>query len=128
MNNKLLSKLTSISKRLIDCPDSSKKHFSFLVIRNKVVSIGWNKAWKTHPLAKKYGYRFNCTHSELDCILNSEIPISDLSNCTMINIRLDSSLNLQLSKPCCSCQELISDFGIGEVWYSTNNDFVEYRV
>lgn len=115
MNTKLLNKLTSVSRKLVNCPDSSKKHFSFLVIRNKIVSIGWNKAWKTHPLAKKYQYRFACTHSELDCILNAKVPISDLNNYTMINIRLDSSLNLQLSKPCSSCQVLLSDFGINDV-------------
>jgi len=126
MNSKLLRKVTNLSRGLYNCPDSTKRHFSFLVIRNKVISTGWNKSFKTHPLAKKYNHRYSCTHSELDCILNAEVPVSALGDYTMINVRLDSNKNLVMSKPCKCCQAMLADFGINNIIYSTTDGFVKF--
>lgn len=106
---------------MLDLPDTKYKHFSFLTQRNKVVSIGYNLSFHTHPLAKKYGYRFSNIHSELDAIKKFPFSPSLLPKYTMVNIRIMGSSRLGLSKPCRKCQRLLKDFGITNIWYSTHN-------
>ena len=44
-----------------------KKHVSLILRKKKIVSIGTNTT-RTHPQAKKLGYRFGEVHSELDAV------------------------------------------------------------
>jgi deoxycytidylate deaminase len=102
-------------------PPSKHRHITFLLIRRRVMSVGWSKAFKTHPMGRKYGTRFDSIHSELDAILNFEFPPYVLHNVTMVNMRFSMDGKMSMSKPCEKCQKLISDFGIKEVYF-TNRD------
>ena len=76
-----------------------KKHVS-LVVRNGVVeSVGVNQ-FKTHPLAKKYGYRYDEVHSELDALIRYRGPKDGL---TLLNFRFNRFGEMRMSKPCCLC-------------------------
>ena len=111
---------------LLDKPKKGigkQKHFSFILKRNKLICVGWNDTWKTTPLAKRYGYRFNCTHSELAAIRNFPKPNRFLTECRMVNIRIRKDGSLGMAKPCPICQSLLKDFGIKEVWYSSATEF-----
>ena len=116
---KRFDRLIGIAYSMLDLPDTKYKHFSFLIKRNKIVSVGYNLSFKTDPLAKKYNYRFNNIHSELKAILNYPFPPATLSKYTMVNIRIMGNGSIGLSKPCKKCQQLLRDFGISRVWYST---------
>jgi deoxycytidylate deaminase len=101
------------------------KHYSFIVRCNTVYSIGWNQPYKTHPLAKRFGYKFHCIHSELHSILKFNEPVVKLCKYTLVNVRLNKDRVVRLSKPCEVCQRLLVAFPFSEVWYSTNSSSFE---
>lgn len=89
--------------------------------KNNILSLGWNNSLKTHPIAKKFGYRFSGIHSELHCLLNAKTI--DFSRCYMINVRLGEKKALRQSKPCEPCQRLLIHYGINKVVYSVESGF-----
>ena len=79
--------------------ERSKKHVSFILRKGELVSFGVNKM-KTHPLAKKYGYRYNEIHSELDALLKYKGPRDKL---VLVNFRFNRYGEMRMSKPCVKC-------------------------
>lgn len=79
--------------------ERSKKHVSFILRKGELVSFGVNKM-KTHPLAKKYGYRYNEIHSELDALLKYKGPRDKL---VLVNFRFNRYGEMRMSKPCAKC-------------------------
>ena len=63
-----VSKFTEMALPVALDIDRQKKHVSFIVRKGVVESVGGNQ-YKTQPLAKKYGYRYDEVHSELDALL-----------------------------------------------------------
>lgn len=102
---------------------TDKLHWSFISKRGKILSYGRN-CKKTHPLAKRYGYRYEAMHSELDAFLKLPKRI-DFSELTMTNVRLSiRSLRcgfpiLRMAKPCQCCMGWTSIFK--EIVFSTEN-------
>ncbi|MFA5758759.1 MAG: hypothetical protein WC942_05290 [Clostridia bacterium] len=121
MNAKIQSKIVEISKALVSIPHGKNKHFSFIVKRNNILSIGWNDYTKTHPMAKENGCLFGSIHSELSAVVRFSGKISDLQKCTLINTRVNTHHKFGMSKPCHSCQQLIMRIGFKEVWYTDWN-------
>jgi tRNA(Arg) A34 adenosine deaminase TadA len=120
MNAALAKNVVELSRNLIELTPHRSKHFSFVVRRNTIVSIGWNQPFKTHPQAQRFGYRFNCIHSELHAILKFSKAVRELSHYMLVNVRLDKQGDVRMSKPCVTCQKLLGVFTFNEVWYSTN--------
>ena len=111
-------KLVKLSYEMLDLPCGRNKHFSFILIRNKILSIGYNLGFKTNPMAKRYGHRFNSIHSELASIKNFPYPPSVLSKCKIVNIRIMKDGTLGMAKPCIYCSKLLADFDLNEIWYT----------
>jgi hypothetical protein len=112
-------KLIKLSFAMIDLPTARRaKHFSFILIRNKVVCMGWNIGFKTHPLAHKMGHRYDSIHSELHCIKKFPYPPATLSRCKLFNVRVNRKGKVRLSKPCPFCQKLLGTFNFKEIWYT----------
>jgi deoxycytidylate deaminase len=114
-------KCLKMAKILNDETSSDIRHFSFLVRKNSVNSIGYNNTSKTHTIADKIGYRYPTIHSELSTILN--FSGKEISDYYMINFRFDKMGNLSMSKPCNNCQNLLKHYGIVKVVYSTGYGF-----
>jgi|SRR5581483_2693052 len=120
MNNNLKNKLIEFAQNLIHINDNiTQRHFSFIVQRNKVLSFGWNKKKKTHPLAFKYGFEYPNIHSEIDAIINFPYTPWLLRKCILVNIRLNIFQQLRMSKPCRFCMKALCAFEFKEIWYST---------
>ena len=117
INEKIVNKCLKIAKA-VKFIKRSQIHYSFLVKKNKILSIGINNLRKTHPIAKFFNYRFYNIHSELMAILNYRKQ--DFSNLTMINIRLNKN-KLMFAKPCRICQKLLKHYGVSTVIYSNDN-------
>jgi deoxycytidylate deaminase len=98
-------------------PNNNFQHFSFLVRRTKILSIGINSN-RSHTAAKKFGHYMNNIHSELSAIVH--FPKSqDITRCTLYNVRiLKSDNSIAMSKPCKHCKKLIYAFGIKKVLYT----------
>ena len=119
MTETKISKLTNFALPIsLDIP-RPKKHVSIIVRKNEIVSVGTNN-FRTHPLAKKYGYRFDEVHSELDALLRYRGPRDNLK---LFNFRFNRFSDMRMSKPCCNCLPwcmVIFD----TIWYSTDNGMV----
>ncbi len=101
-------------------------HTSFIVRKGKILAIGINQI-KTHPKIRAYGYHSLCgLHSELDAAL--KLGLTDCSNLTLVNIRIDGQNKVNMSKPCRFCQRLIRDLNFKQVFYSNEHgEFEKYE-
>lgn len=104
------------------------KHFSFIVNKNKILSIGINNPKKTHPrnLQYKYTGRYNNdisgyigVHSELSAII--KYGFDDCTNHILINTRVNAAGEIANSRPCAGCQNLIKQLNFKRVFYTTNS-------
>ena len=122
-----------ILKRAIEtahalCPTNWKNvnnsHVAFLVKKNKIVKIGWNRK-RTHPEISKHPYHdgYVGTHAELDVILKS--GLEDLNDHSMIVLRVDRKGRLANSKPCPGCLSLLKSYNVEEVFYSDAEGNIE---
>jgi tRNA(Arg) A34 adenosine deaminase TadA len=110
------------------CPTNWKNvnnsHVAFLVKKNKIVKIGWNRK-RTHPEISKHPYHdgYVGTHAELDVILKS--GLEDLNDHSMIVLRVDRKGRLANSKPCPGCLSLLKSYNVEEVFYSDSEGNIE---
>ena len=119
-------KLVKLAHKMLDLPDNHRhKHFSFILMRNKILAVGYNLSRKTNPLAKHYGHRFNNIHSELSAIKNFPYPPSLLNKCKMVNIRIMANGNLGMACPCKYCAKLLNDFSLTNIWYTNKQGELE---
>jgi tRNA(Arg) A34 adenosine deaminase TadA len=110
------------------CPTNWKNvnnsHVAFLVKKNKIVKIGWNRK-RTHPEISKHPYHdgYVGTHAELDVILKS--GLEDLNDHSIIVLRVDRKGRLANSKPCPGCLSLLKSYNVEEVFYSDSEGNIE---
>jgi tRNA(Arg) A34 adenosine deaminase TadA len=120
ISQKLQNKIVELAQASAELPNSSKKHFSFICNKNRIISFGWNNGFKSHPLSARYGHRFNGIHSELAAIRNFPYQIGTLGLYRFINVRILASGQVGMAKPCGYCQHLLHDFGVSHVYYSND--------
>jgi deoxycytidylate deaminase len=121
MRDRVIKKAIDIAYNL-DVHSGKSKHFSFIVKKNNIVSVGWN-SFKSHTIAFKHNYPYGKIHSELACILNYSGDINCLNKYEILNIRIGMDNNLKLSKPCKFCKKMLSHYNINNVVYSTELGF-----
>ena len=128
-------------KRIIDLTfslqDSNKtkcrcRHFSFILNKNKILSVGINNPKKTHPRNIKYKYtgRYNNDisvyvgiHSEMSAIIR--YGFEDCTNHILVNTRLNVANSISNSRPCSGCQNLLKQLNFKRVYYTNNNGSFE---
>ena len=126
MKTRVIKKAIDIAHAL--CPTNWKNvnnsHIAFLVKKNKIVKIGWNRK-RTHPEISKHPYHdgYVGTHAELDVILKS--GLEDLNDHSMIVLRVDRKGRLANSKPCPGCLSLLKSYNVEEVFYSDTEGNIE---
>lgn len=123
------SKIMEVSYALINKhnADLRCRHFSFIMDKNKILSIGLNSP-KTHPLNLKYNYvnknkekisNIVGTHSELSAVI--KFGEEDCSGLILVNTRINRNNKLDYSAPCSGCSDMIKQLNFKEVWYSNAN-------
>jgi len=95
----------------INWKNVNNSHIAFLVKKNKIVKIGWNRK-RTHPKIAKHPYHdgYVGTHAELDVILKS--GLDSLDDHSMIVLRVDRKGRLANSKPCPGCLSLLKSYNV----------------
>lgn len=122
-------KIVEISYALISKhhADLRCRHFSFILERNRIISIGLNSL-KTHPLNLKYKYvnknnqsisNIVGTHSELSAVIR--LGKEDCCGLTIINTRINRNNKLDFSAPCSGCCDMISQLNFKNVYFSDEN-------
>ncbi len=128
MTQNTLNKLLRMSFDMIDIPNAQNKHFTFLLDKTKIVSVGWNDNWTTHTEAKRLGYYQNAMHSELSAILRYRGPNWKLSKLSLVNIRVNTLGQVCMSHPCSGCVRLLDMYNLNKkVWY-TNEQGIFVRM
>ena len=121
MNKHLAMRTLDLAKAM--CPINFERrasHIAFLIKGRKIVHVGMNTA-KSHPRTREHKYleyQHTGVHAELNvCIKSGK---EDLSKYKLVIIRVNRNDEITNSKPCPGCQSVISQFAVGEVWYSTD--------
>jgi len=120
------NKIIEVSYALINKhnADLRCRHFSFILDRNRIISIGMNST-KTHPLNLKYNYvnkdnksisDIVGTHSELNAVIR--LGEEDCSRLTLINTRINRNNVLDYSAPCSGCSDMIKQLNFKNVYFS----------
>lgn len=126
MTDRTLQKLLGMAFDMIHVPRSQNKHFTFLLDKSKIVSVGWNDNWTTHTKAKKLGYFQNAMHSELSAILRYRGPKWKIPRLYVVNVRVNTHGKICESHPCESCMSLLGMYNLTRVWHTTSKGiFVE---
>lgn len=115
---KIEQRLRGLVSKHWDRPIGRSRHFSFLLDKNRVVSVGWNLSFKTHPIAKKFGTRFESLHSEAVAIIGFGGEVEELKKLWLINLRFNKVGELCMSAPCKKCTKMLRFFGIERAVYS----------
>lgn len=119
--NAFESKLIRMSRELFHVPVGPHKHFSYIVHKNNILSVGFNNTQKTHPFACKFKHPYNTIHSELNAIKKMRYPLEILEDCSIYNVRLGQSKHVRLSKPCEKCYNMLMYFNINKIFYTDND-------
>ena len=126
-----LDNILQMSMLMLKRDLKEKNHFSFILQKNRVIGVGTNHLFKTHPKGAEYGYRYAAIHSELDAFLDLPREI-DYRKLKLINVRLSrKSLKerrpiLRMSRPCVHCSVWIQNIGFKEIWYSTDQGWCKF--
>lgn len=130
-------RLEGIAMSLIDNGKYKRcHHFSFILYKKKIVSIGMNKS-KTHPtnlknrkISKRTGEDISeqkHTCSELSAIHKlKKLTNIQTEKCVLINLRYDRNYRVAVAKPCMSCESLLRFFSFKKIFWSTNENTYEY--
>ena len=122
MNKNLERRTMQLAKAM--CPlniERRTSHVAFLVKKSKIVHIGINLA-KSHPITKGHKYQdhqHTGVHAEVNACIKS--GKENLNKYKLIVIRINRNNQIKNSKPCLGCQGIINQFGVNEVWYSTDS-------
>lgn len=122
------AKLINEARNRIDIPKgtTNRLHFTFILRRNTILSVGYNNMFKTDPGAKAAGYEYGFVHSEFDAIGNFPLTPKEFNKCRVVNIRLNKQGNILLAKPCKICGPMLVNLNFREVWYSDENGFIRF--
>ena len=118
--------LIDLARSLYDKPVGQNKHFTFILRRNKILSIGFNNYRKSHPLIKKYSSKEDVIylHSEFDAINRFPHKPAELSRCTLVNVRLNRFGKVGQAKPCDLCSKLLYNMGINKIYWTNKKGCV----
>lgn len=107
MTEKTIKKLIEMTRdeAFVKVIDRQFIHCSIIMRRSKVIAVGFNER-RTHPLAKKYGYRDDFVHAELDAMLS--VPKNKMHNLDLVNFRFNPAGELRMAKPCDKCFPWVS--------------------
>lgn len=113
------------------CSDYKREHVGCIAVyQNHIVGIGCNLN-KTHPMQKYYNkYREDNDsllpkiHAELNCLNSMRNLNVNFSKVKLYIYRIRHDQKFGLSRPCPSCMAAIRDFGIRNIYYTTNDGFV----
>lgn len=97
---------------------------AMLVVRNDIISFGYNRKDKTHPFQARFGKNHEAIypHAETLCIYNAikRHGVDILKRATLYVGRIKKDGSWGMAKPCSGCMGAIAQYGIKRVIYTTD--------
>jgi len=101
-------------------------HGAVLVKGGNIINAGHNK-WAYSSFGKRFRHRgkgISTLHAELATILNLDRSVTQGADIYVV--RVGSEGKFKMSKPCPMCETALKHVGIKRVYYTTNNETLEY--
>ena len=109
-------------------------HLTAIYDKDKLISMGWNDYNRPYP-EKRFNIKYEpykCTNGKYIPCLHSEIHAAiisnklDFSDYIWMNIRINNSGRLDISKPCPNCMRLITQQLVyKKIYYFNENREIE---
>ncbi len=119
-----LPRIFRMAKKASELSDYSQyKVGSCILYKGKVISIGFNQHFKTHPLTRLF-HEEQTIHAEVSSIIrlkNKEI----LKDCKIVVYRQHKDGELAMSRPCPTCIKILKFFKISQIAYTIPGGFAE---
>lgn len=118
------------AKQVAAVSDYHKIHVGCIAVyHRKIISVGYNSN-KTHPTQKFYNrYREDTDnmmpklHAEVNCINQLKSMNINPLKIKLYIYRIGNDRNFRMARPCPSCMAAIKDFGIRDIYYTTNDGY-----
>ena len=115
--------------------DYPKVHVGCIAVyQNHIIGVGCNSN-KTHPVQKIYNrYREYSDempaklHAEINCLNQLKHLNINFSKVKLYIYRIGNDKAYRMSRPCPSCMAAIKDFGIRDIYYTSNDGYVYERL
>lgn len=118
MKATILRECVRIAREKNERRDGNFRHFSFVIQKNKIVEFGMNVGRAKPPLYFGYPEKAGI-HAETFAYKKAKGLLRG-EDFEMLNIRLNRSGELKLSKPCPCCYALLQTVGCKAVWFSVD--------
>ena len=109
--------------RIAENSDHNQKMGACILKKNKVISVGCNQRYKTHPFIRRFDPH-KTIHAEMAAIFSIKDK-SKLQGATMVVYRKKYGDIPGLARPCSICQDIMRFFGITNMIYTTNEGTIE---
>lgn len=135
MLRKMDFKFFDKAKQIANISDYSKVHIGCVAVyQGQIIGLGCN-CNKTHPVQKFYNrYRYESEnmlpklHAEINCINQIKHMDINFSKVKLYIYRIRKDRPYGMSRPCPSCMAAITDLGIRDIYYTTNEGYVYERL
>jgi hypothetical protein len=118
MKRKMLDICLQIAKSNLHKHAEPYRHFSFVIVDNRVVEWGTNR--RGSPLTHLGYDRYTKLHSEIDAYFKARGLIGNQCSFEIVNIRLTKGGIIRNSKPCRCCFEFLKGLKCKRIWFSTD--------
>lgn len=123
------------AKKLADISDYHRVHVGCVAVyQGNVIGSGCN-CNKTHPAQKFYNkYRKHTSepppklHAEIRCLNKIKNSGINFQKVRLYIYRARKDQPFGLSRPCPSCMAAIKDFGIKNIYYTTNDGYAHEQI
>lgn len=123
------------ARQAVMVSDYYKTHIGCVAVyQGTIIKIGCNSN-KTHPIQKKYNkYRkpsdsmLPKLHAKINCISSIRHFDINFSKVRLYIYRIRKDQPFGLFRPCPSCMAAIKEFGVRDIYYTTNDGYVHERI
>ncbi len=121
MLNKKINRFLQLAKKIAKKSNHPRYKFGCIIFKkNDIINIGYNQL-KTHP---KSPHLWKTIHAEFHTILGTDV--SDLENSEIVIYMENKNGEVGLSKPCKTCENMLSNVGIKRIYYTTENGILYF--
>lgn len=129
MSKKLLKEALRIALKTNNPENHSEygnfHHWTFIVQNGKIIEWGTNRLGD--PFIKGYSH-LSKIHSETDAFRKARGLLDLRESFDVINIRLDRSSEIRISKPCPCCHNFLKVMGCRNAYFTTEAGWAKIRL